>query len=571
MVSPMPHAGETLVSAPDRLIGTRIDRYRILERIGEGGMASVYAVEHQLLRRRMAMKILQPALAEQGSFAARFHNEAIAASRVRHPNVVEVTDFGWSAEGLPYLVMEELQGRALDQVLAAGPFGVARALRVATQVARGLAAAHAAGVVHRYLKPANVILGGSDEHEIAKVLDFGISKLLAEGPHLTSLGSVLGTPQYMAPEQAAGRAVDQRADVYALGILLYELLAGRPPFLDPNPVQVLMMQQTAAPRPLAELRPDVPASLEAFVMRTLAKDPGARPSSMEACVRTLEDLGRVAPVTAPPRPVDARRFSLADPVPATLALEPTEAYVASRLAGGSLTEHELVQVSGLPPAQAVAIIERLLAKGVLAEPRAPGAAIAPIRLVPTAVHHSFSERVPGPSRQSKRQAALQTADELEAAGQFGEAVVALKSSLSLDPFGSDNGWIEHRIRQLESALAAIDFKRGRQQDAQGHYQEAAAAYERAVAHNPRSAAYLEAAARKRLYEGRDGAAALRFATLAASLAPGDCEAHATLARAYLAVGQWVQAAAEVDRALRIDPKRRFAKSLKRKVEKAQPR
>ncbi len=388
----------------DSFVGRQIDRYRIIEKIAEGGMGSIYAVEHVALRKRMAMKILRPDLLANQELATRFHNEAIAASRIGHPNIVDVTDFGWTDDGLAFLVMEELRGRSLAQLLADEPgFSCARALRIATQVGRALEAAHVAGIVHRDIKPDNVVVVPRDGAEWVKVLDFGISKIAVGDQHLTRVGTILGTPEYMSPEQAAGQPVDRRADIYAFGVLLFEMLAGRPPFTDPNPVQVLLLHRSAPVPSLHGFRPGlrVPAELLALIRTALAKDPAHRPQRMADCLAVLRQAAAQL-ATLPPSPPPARRTprpaatkpsahlapTLVSPPPRAndprslecetrplrlvvreltpLPLTPQEAFVASRLSGCDMTAAQVIQASGLPKPRTLEILHGLLAKQVIA-------------------------------------------------------------------------------------------------------------------------------------------------------------------------------------------------------------
>ncbi|HUB07058.1 MAG TPA: serine/threonine-protein kinase [Myxococcales bacterium] len=368
-------AGERAIGpgAGDPLIGRTLDRYRVLEKLGEGGMGAVYAVEHVLLRKRMAMKLLRADLCEDAEQAARFHNEAIAAGRIGHENIVDVTDFGWTGDGQAYLVMEELRGRSLAQALhAEGPLSPSRALKIAWQVARALEAAHAAGIIHRDLKPDNIMLVPRDGVEIVKVLDFGVSKVAAGPQGLTRLGLILGTPEYMSPEQSGGRPVDHRSDIYAFGVLLHEMLEGRPPFTDVNPVQVLLKHQSA---PVPELRTArLPAALRALIRQSLAKHPDDRPPTMSDCLSRLTEVARQLRATplpaqkAEPRPGASKSAPRLRLLPARRpppVLTPQQAFVASRLTGCALTPSQLVQVSGLPRAAALTIIQQLLAERVI--------------------------------------------------------------------------------------------------------------------------------------------------------------------------------------------------------------
>src|SRR5512133_71392 len=218
--SPSGHSGAVQDRMPGRLLG---GRYRIVSRLGEGGMGAVYLCAHEVLGRRYAVKVLRPDLATDAELAERFRNEAIAASRIGGENVVDVLDFGAEEDGALYYVMEALEGRSLGALIRdEGSLPVGRVLEILDQVCRALGAAHARGVVHRDVKPDNVFLVRRDAGaERVKVLDFGISHVPAArgAERITRAGALIGTPEYMAPEQATGGAVDARSDVYAAGVL----------------------------------------------------------------------------------------------------------------------------------------------------------------------------------------------------------------------------------------------------------------------------------------------------------------------------------------------------------------
>jgi serine/threonine-protein kinase len=283
--------GQALDRTVGRILGTR---YRVLSRLGEGGMGTVYLCEHAVLGRRYAVKVLRPELAKDPELVERFRNEAIAASRIGGDHVVDVVDFGVETDGAIFYVMEALEGRSLGAILAEeGPFGVDRALGLLEQVCRALAAAHARRVVHRDVKPDNVfVVRRADGAECAKVIDFGISQVTPDDGHarLTRAGTIIGTPEYMAPEQAAGEPVDHRADVYALGVLAYEILTGTLPIVADTPVATLVAHQTRAPEPPGRRERSVPPEVDALVLRALAKRPEDRPQTMEAFA---EDIARI--------------------------------------------------------------------------------------------------------------------------------------------------------------------------------------------------------------------------------------------------------------------------------------
>jgi eukaryotic-like serine/threonine-protein kinase len=270
------------------VIGQVVDgRYRIEKLVGEGGMGRVYLAEHVEIGRRVAMKILHPVYSHMPDLVERFRREARAASRIGHPHIVDVTDSGRTREGSVYFVMEYLEGVDLGTVIEReGAIDIRRALRVTTQICRALAAAHNAGIIHRDLKPENIFLTMRDStSDFVKVLDFGIAKSTeAERVwtrRLTSPGMAMGTPEYMAPEQAAGKPADERCDVYAVGAILYEALTGVAPYDGDNFMEVLTKKAMAEPVPVQQLRPEVPEVVAALVVRAMARDPQDRPASME--------------------------------------------------------------------------------------------------------------------------------------------------------------------------------------------------------------------------------------------------------------------------------------------------
>ncbi len=281
----------TPLAPTDPLLGTVLgERYRVLARIGAGGMGTVYRVEHVVLRKRMAAKVLRPELSGDQDLVRRFQQEAIAVSQIGQENIVDVTDFGRTPQGALYYVMEELEGASHAALVEAGPLPVDRAAGILAQICRALAAAHERGIVHRDLKPDNVmVVRRGDGSDFAKVLDFGIAKSAAapETGRVTRAGMVIGTPEYMAPEQGAAARVDHRADVYAFGVLAYEMVTGRVPFSAATPVATMLEHQTRAVVPPRLLRPDLPPSLEALILHALEKRAEARPQSMREVAAAL--------------------------------------------------------------------------------------------------------------------------------------------------------------------------------------------------------------------------------------------------------------------------------------------
>ncbi len=265
-----------VVAGPDFTGALLGGRYRLIRAIGRGGMGSVYEGVQQDLGRRVAIKVLHPHLALGQENVERFKREAQATAALGHPNIVQVTDCQWEPGGPLFLVMELLTGASLGQVISAhGRLQSRRVAFIASQLLDALAVAHRAGIVHRDIKPDNVFLTSMAQvHDVVKVLDFGVAKLVGEGPdaQLTSTGVAVGTPFYMAPEQARGQQVDARTDIYAVGVCMYHALSGRVPFNAPsfNALMFAIAEQT--PAPLASLAPDVDPGLVAVVERAMAKD-----------------------------------------------------------------------------------------------------------------------------------------------------------------------------------------------------------------------------------------------------------------------------------------------------------
>jgi eukaryotic-like serine/threonine-protein kinase len=281
-------------------------RYRLERAIGHGGMATVYLARDTELDRPVALKLLAEHLAGDAAFRSRLLREARLAARLSHPNVVGVYDVG-EAEGRPYIVMEYVEGRTLADLLRErGPLRPAEGAALARQASRGLAHAHAAGLVHRDVKPQNLLLGGDGT---LKVADFGIARA-AETTALTQVGTVLGTAAYLAPEQAAGEEVTAAADIYSLGAVLYELLTGRPPYSFDSIAELAEKQAKGAIAPVSELAPEVPDRLEDAVMRSLARNPAYRPASAEELARELAADSREPPTVPLPAPPSRSRRRL---------------------------------------------------------------------------------------------------------------------------------------------------------------------------------------------------------------------------------------------------------------------
>ncbi|MBM3356706.1 MAG: serine/threonine protein kinase [Betaproteobacteria bacterium] len=294
----------------------QLSRYRILAELGRGAMGVVYKAEDPLLNRTVAIKtiIMSADPEERAEYEARFYQEAKAAGGLNHPNVITVHDIGREGE-VAYMAMELLEGVELRELMQRGPLPLRRGVELAAQVADGLAYAHECGVVHRDIKPGNIMIV-RDRH--AKIMDFGIARMRVSDIK-TQAGAILGSPRYMSPEQVTGQRADHRSDIFSLGVVVYELAAGEPPFSAPHITQLMHMVATVVPRPPSAVNAAVPAMLDLIVAKALEKDPDARyqhagelASDLRACLAGLPD--QVAEPSAwfdPGAPLD---FDFADPV-----------------------------------------------------------------------------------------------------------------------------------------------------------------------------------------------------------------------------------------------------------------
>ena len=299
------------------LIGETIGgRYRVNGVLGEGGMGTVYDAEHIGLGRQVAIKVLSPSQAKKRVAVKRFQQEARAAGAIGHPNICEVYDLGLLEDGSPYLVMEKLVGTTLaDRIKKEGGMPFEDVIEVLVQVLSGLVAAHDKGIVHRDIKPENIFLAQRiGSRPIIKLLDFGVSKMMPEfasgddGLDLTRTGMVMGTPYYMSPEQARGeRNLDGRVDVYACGVVMYEALAGRRPFLAPNYNALLLAIINTAPRSIREVRPKTPPELEEIIRRSMAKNRDDRYPTAKAFLRDLSPPTESSRIPAAPSPAERKR------------------------------------------------------------------------------------------------------------------------------------------------------------------------------------------------------------------------------------------------------------------------
>src|SRR5437867_9388456 len=297
------------MAVSDTLINTLFDgRYRILRRLGTGGMANVYLAEDEVLGRRVAIKILNYRHAGDDQFVERFRREAKNAASLSHPNIVSIYDRG-EAEGTYYIAMEYLDGRSLKELIVArGPAPIHLAVDYARQILAAIRFAHRHGIVHRDIKPHNVLVDGEGR---LKVTDFGIAR--AGASQMTEAGSIIGTAQYLSPEQAKGAPVDQTSDLYSVGVVLYELLTGVVPFSGDTPVEIAMKHLSSPPEPPSKKRAEIPRDLDMVVLRALAKDPADRYQSAEEMDADLARVARGAAVS--PATEEAATAIIARPPP----------------------------------------------------------------------------------------------------------------------------------------------------------------------------------------------------------------------------------------------------------------
>jgi serine/threonine protein kinase len=295
--------GAELAAILDPLIGKTIAGcYVIEDMLGEGGMSTVYRARHKLVDRPCAIKVMNPVLATDANVRERFRREARSTQAIAHPNVIEIFDQGEMEDGVPYIVMDLLDGATLSTLVDVGPIAPARSLPIMIQIARGIARAHDLGVVHRDLKPDNIfICRRGDRGDLVKILDFGIARSRADS-RLTSAGELFGTPQYMAPERITSGEAGPSVDLYALGVIFFEMATGRLPFDAPDPATFLIRHIKDVPPAPRTVDARVPERLDALVLQLLAKDPRARPVDAHRVEHDLVDLARKLRAPVPPEP-----------------------------------------------------------------------------------------------------------------------------------------------------------------------------------------------------------------------------------------------------------------------------
>jgi eukaryotic-like serine/threonine-protein kinase len=303
------------LTATASLVNQTIGNYRVSKLLGEGGMGVVYLAQHPVIGRKVAIKLLHAVLARDQDIVSRFFNEARAIHMIAHENIVEILDFGQTTDGQPYFIMEFLEGEALSDAVARGAMTPESVAIIGGQMCKALSAAHAKGIVHRDLKPHNVqLVSKPDGLYHVKILDFGVAKILASPDGAQSVktrtGSLMGTPLYMSPEQCKGAGtLDHRTDIYSLGVMLFEMLAGRPPFVAEGVGELFAKHMLEEAPPLLDFAPHVPPHMAAAVMKALQKEPRDRFESMEEFRKAL--VGEVKLASAPARPGALRSSPMA--------------------------------------------------------------------------------------------------------------------------------------------------------------------------------------------------------------------------------------------------------------------
>jgi serine/threonine protein kinase len=448
----------------DSMVGTTLaGRYRVEARVGSGAMGAVYRAEQAILGRHVALKIVNRDRHVGGDTVQRFRREAKALSALNHPNTVRVFDFGSTDEGLLFLAMELLEGEPLtDCMVREGPLPVLQAVSIIQQVLRSISEAHAQGIVHRDLKPDNVFLARvpSDPVPMVKVLDFGIAKAVDGDRRIDQFetldGTVFGTPRYMSPEQAAGKTLDPRSDLYSVGIMLYELLTGNPPFVDMDAVVVMARHIREEPVPLCKAAPQrpIPACLEAVMTKTLSKQPAERFQTAEQFERALEqclpEISRLARLSW-------KRLQPGFSLPRWLATRSSSAWAAAVVVG-------LLAIGGVglafnrqAPATSDTSTETAAATTTSLEPMPTPPTNLGNTLPPTAAELAGDDRV---RPRTARVVQVETAPAAAAVLQDGSELGVTPLDVSMNPGSTltlllkKKGFAEHRLE-----LRADDHKR----------------------------------------------------------------------------------------------------------------
>jgi eukaryotic-like serine/threonine-protein kinase len=525
-------AASAAAEPADPMVGATVSgKFKVEKMIGQGGMGKVYRARHLTLDRPVVLKMLHRAYSDDPQIVQRFQREARAASRLNHPNSIAVLDFGAAEDGTLYMAMEYLAGRDLSRVVAEEfPLGEARIARIGGQILSALAEAHAQGIIHRDLKPENVMVEPRrDEPDFVKVLDFGIAKITAAAenePKLTQAGLVCGTPEYMSPEQARGADLDQRSDLYSVGVILYQLATGELPFQSDTPVGFLTKHLVEVPVPPRQRRPEVSERLDALIRRAMEKDPTRRFADAAAMREALLACATPAPARAAPPPPPATLMvdvveDVPEPAPAPApAARASRAATAPSPAPAARSKTPLVAGAAAVIALAVGAAVVIAGKREAAPPPAPVAAVAAAQVQPPAPPSppaATAEPSPTPAPPA-------TAEPTPAPATSPEATLPTTSTAALPPAptpastAAKKGPDRARARSLlargdaargqmdldgaiqaylaaeaaDPSLAEVQKKLGLCYQQQGKDQEAAARYRRYLATNPPDAAKVKA-------------------------------------------------------------------------------
>ncbi|MCG5051859.1 MAG: protein kinase [Myxococcales bacterium] len=555
-----------------QIVGTVLGgRYRILRLCGEGGMGRVYEAEHVEIGKRVAVKVLHPAYTRTPDVVERFRREARAASRIGHANIVNVTDSGTTDDGSFFFVMEYIEGSELGLLIhKEGPLAVKRALRIADQICQALQAAHDAGVIHRDLKPENVLLVAREGRpDFVKVLDFGIARVAEvedsthqAGRRLTRPGVAMGTPEYMAPEQAAGKSADARSDIYAVGSIIYEMLTGTPPYEGDNVMEVLHKKATESPVPLRQVRPDVPVTVEALVDRAMARHADERPQSMAAFAAEIglvleAFVGRRTPTEVRPVRKETGFFVGAiEPVTGLSSLGLSRR--STLMAAGALAVVGLlvvVKVATVRPGSPVAAGKSLPTRVVTVPPPVPVVPAVPeAEPAPAAA----PEAVPGGP-----------ADEWSLATQEQGTAEGEETALAPEDLEVQIAVGDAPRRRRSSTVAARDLlEEGQRMLHAQKYDDAKRAFEKAArTHAVRGRALLGMG--QIAFQQQDYEEAVRMAKQGASAGAG-VSAHVLLGDAFFKLKDFPSAKKAYSDALKLDPDNKAARSNLESTERRLP-
>jgi serine/threonine-protein kinase len=417
--------GSELQELADPRIGTVLaGRYLIEEIIGEGGMATVYRARQKLTDKHFAVKIMNPMLASDPIVRERFRREARSAQKLAHPNIIEIFDQGDTEDGTAYIVMELLQGETLAPVVTRGPLDVDRAVHVMIQIARGIARAHDLEVIHRDIKPENIFLcRREDGSDLVKVLDFGIAKSRQDS-RLTGQGELFGTPQYMAPERILDKDAGAPSDIYALGVVFFEMLTGELPFDAPDVATYFIKHMEEVPPLVRSRSPHVPERLEGLVQRMLAKSPADRPVDAHRVHQDLLEIIAEREAVAPPSADEEMVLSVA---PVTLVAGPADQW-----------------------ARRISVLEQMLAKAFGAKTRAPGELTRLLERANQVVREVVSLRL-------ESYKAQESLAQIDAKGREKRAQLGI----AVDQLGVDASRAKNELRSARDAVRRADEEAGR--------------------------------------------------------------------------------------------------------------